>query len=791
MNPTILGEILIVEDNPADLKLMTDLLVRAGYQVRPASNGALALRSLNAKLPDLILLDVNLPDMLGVEVCRHLKELPETSNVPVIFISALDECDLKVQALDAGGTDYIAKPIEETEVLARIKTHLKMYRLQKELMKQSAELVQEIHERKQVEIINTRFSQMVEQSVNEIYAFDCETFQFVQFNEGASKNLGYSKTEFAHMTVLDIKLNHTFESFSELVAPLRTGTKEALVFETLHYRKDGTTYPAEIHLQLMPESPPLFVAMVLDITQRRQQEENLRESEERFRTAFEATDDCVLIWDKAYDYLYANQAAIDHVGATPEQVIGKNIRDGLGHVADFMHLWMSRIDQVFATGESLRVQDEIMLKGRQFFTDSILSPLCAADGSVTAVYVVYRDITMLKQAEIDLKDTHEIINRSPVVAFLWSNAVGWPVEYVSDNVSSFLGYTGQEFKSGEVSFSGIVHPDDLGRVVSEVACFSSEAECRGFSHEPYRLLARDGRVIWVDDRTTFRRDSSGEITHFQGIILDITEKIEADQNRIRLENSLYQSDKMASIGQLAAGVAHEINNPIGFISSNLKTMSEYVQDLKQHFSQEASNAASEEVLELLGDFEEAVVESLEGAQRVKKIVGDMMGISRPGSDKMEHTNLHEGIDSTLNIVWNQIKYNCQVKKDYGDIPQIECFKGRINQVFLNLLVNAGHAMEDTKGEIRIKTWVDDEMVHVSISDEGCGIPQENLTKLFDAFYTTKEVGLGTGLGLSLSRDIVLHHGGSLTVTSEVGQGAEFVVSLPIVPVTAPEAVPVA
>ena len=256
--------------------------------------------------------------MFGVEVCRILKEDPVTSSIPVIFISAMDECELKVKALEAGGTDFVAKPIAAAEILVRIKTHLKMYRLQKDLVKQSAELKREIQERRKMEVINNRFLQMVENSVNEIYSFDCETFQVGHFNHGCQKNLGYSKEELENLTALDLIRDYTFESFSDLVVPLRSGTEQSLVFCATHCRKDRSTYPVEIHLQLTPENPPMFLAIVLDVTERRLQEDSLRESENRFRTASDSAADCIIIWDQKYKCLYANKAAIEHVGGTTE-----------------------------------------------------------------------------------------------------------------------------------------------------------------------------------------------------------------------------------------------------------------------------------------------------------------------------------------------------------------------------------------------------------------------------------------------------------------------------------------
>ncbi len=637
---------------------------------------------------------------------------------------------------------------------------------------------------------NNCFSPMMENTSHEIYAFDCQTLEIVHFNQGAINNLGYSAEEMSALSILDIKRDHTLASYLNLVDPLCSGANQSMVFDAIHHRKDGSTYAVEVQLLLMPENPHLFLSIILDTREQKQQADLLRESENRFRTAFETSSDCVLILGQQGSHLFANQAAMDYVGTTAEQAVGKNIQERLSHIPEFMNLWKGRIEQVFSTGKSLRVQDDAVLDGRQVYSDSILAPICSGDGQVTSVYLVLRDMTELKETERKLGDSHEIINRSPAVAFLWSNTRGWPVVFVSDNVLNVLGYSSDDFFSGKVAYSELVHEEDLERVINEMVKYSEDDECEGFTHDPYRLITKAGQSVWVEDRTTFRRNSEGLLTHYQGIVLDITEKIDADMERIRLEKSLYQSDKMASIGQLAAGVAHEVNNPIGFISSNLKTMADYIQELKGHFLAHNPESFNPEVAALFEDFEEAVSESLDGAQRVKRIVADMMGVSRPGIDKMEQTDLHDGIDSTLNIVWNQIKDTCRVEKEYGDIPQLECFQNKINQVFLNLLVNAGHATEHKSGLIRIKTWADLEQIHVSIRDNGSGIPQEHLSRLFDTFFTTKEVGRGTGLGLSLSRDIVHEHGGSITVTSEVGQGTEFVVSLPLVPVASQESIPV-
>ncbi len=314
------------------------------------------------------------------------------------------------------------------------------------------------------------------------------------------------------------------------------------------------------------------------------------------------------------------------------------------------------------------------------------------------------------------------------------------------------------------------------------------------------------------------KNDDGAVIGILGMFLDITErrrleeKLEErsrsleDINKklMTSQSQLVQSEKMASIGQLAAGVAHDINNPVGFVMSNLGTLAEYLQTLRTaldayralaaHIDDDhddertrlraeiASIEAREDLGFILEDAIQLLDESQDGAKRIKEIVQNLRSFARLDEAQVAEVDLNKGIESTLNIVWNELKYKCTVTRDYGDIPTLRCFPGQLNQVFMNLLVNAGQAIEE-KGEISIKTWVDDDEIHVRISDTGQGIPTENLSRLFDPFFTTKPVGKGTGLGLSVSYGIVQKHGGRIEVASEVGKGTAFTVSLPLVGAT--------
>ncbi len=261
------------------------------------------------------------------------------------------------------------------------------------------------------------------------------------------------------------------------------------------------------------------------------------------------------------------------------------------------------------------------------------------------------------------------------------------------------------------------------------------------------------------------------------------------------QSHLLQSDKMASIGQLAAGVAHEINNPIGYVYSNLGTLEKYMQDtfgMLNQYEQAENSIADADVLSRLKaararldidfikqDLISLMSESKDGITRVKQIVQNLKDFSHVDTvDEWHFYDLHRGLDSTLNIVSNEIKYKAEVVKEYGDLPEVACLSSQLNQVFMNLLINAAHAIE-ARGTITLRTGRVADEVWVEISDTGKGIDPAHLNKIFDPFFTTKPIGKGTGLGLSLSYGIIQKHHGRIEVSSIVGRGTTFKVWLPV------------
>lgn len=287
-----------------------------------------------------------------------------------------------------------------------------------------------------------------------------------------------------------------------------------------------------------------------------------------------------------------------------------------------------------------------------------------------------------------------------------------------------------------------------------------------------------------------------------------------EQNRKELEQAylkikdanlqILQQEKMASIGQLAAGVAHEINNPMGFITSNVNQMQVYARKiidyqkvLEADYEELKQSCSTEEALEkldalyekhiqirkkvgmdfILSDVEDLLSDTLEGTNRIKAIVQDLRTFTR--SEGQKHlADINQGIESVINIAWNELKYKIDLVKEYGDIPNTYCNIGQLNQVFMNVLINAAQAIEN-HGEIRIRTYLEGRDIVIAISDNGPGIPEDIIGKIFDPFFTTKEIGKGTGLGLSISYEIIQSYGGQMTVCSELGQGTTFTIRIPL------------
>ncbi len=449
---------------------------------------------------------------------------------------------------------------------------------------------------------------------------------------------------------------------------------------------------------------------------------------------------------------------------------------------------------VEANLEWVRVADEGDTGGPDRVFEVRHRPLAGTSGSIVMISDVTESEWLAQRLESLRRDTRDIIeniNSALIVVDLAGR-----ISFANAAAESILGGESGDLGGRQIEDWFAAGGTDENPIL---ACLADGRRSRGAE----TLLQRaDGQWIPVGLSCSPRLDDEGRSHGVVAVFQDLSEIKE-------LELQVRQTEKMASIGQLAAGVAHEVNNPMGFIHANLHQMSEYLTDLDKYFEatsrlQDAAldgdldlvRAAAEDVkamareidLEFVrGDFEKALLESSEGAERIRHIVKDLRDFSRPDLPARSAADVNQAIDSTANIVYTMMKHTVVIEKDYATLPEIDAYPMQLKQVFMNLLVNAHQAIEAKQGDderadrgvIRIETATEGEEVVVRISDTGIGMPEGVRSHIFEPFFTTKPVGAGTGLGLSTSFSIVERHGGRILVESEVGRGSVFEVRLPI------------
>jgi PAS domain S-box-containing protein len=540
---------------------------------------------------------------------------------------------------------------------------------------------------------------------------------------------------------------------------------------------------------------------------RRQEEtqEKLRESEELFRKVVEGSNDGISII-QGETFVYVNPRYLKMFRFSSEaEVVGKPVAD-LTHPEERDTI-MDGIERLQKGGEvDSRIRCKRILKdGAMIHAES--TPAMIHFRGKPAVLSMVRDITkqakaeeaLLRKAE-ELSDNKTRLQKalSEISALIQQVATekDFGIRFQNPHLAACYEKTACA-KDGCPSYG-----KGPTRCWQEIGTF-----CKGSAGECFQQKFENCTVCPVFQESCL--DSYCEIgEHFNNMmhILE-TKNFELQRTHEKLKTAqaqTIQQEKMASIGQLAAGVAHEINNPTGFISSNLGTLLEYQKDLfaligkyrdfLSRFGGSGGSSSSDDPADrtalirkmeedvdldfIIEDMPNLIDESREGTERIKKIVMDLKNFAHPGKQELVYADINNNLESTLNIAWNEIKYKATVTKDYGEIPEVQCYPQQLNQVFMNLLVNAAQAIEET-GEIRLKTCAENGVVKILIGDTGKGIPQENLTHIFEPFFTTKEMGKGTGLGLHVAYTIVKKHNGNIFVDSSPGAGTTFTVEIPV------------
>lgn len=569
-----------------------------------------------------------------------------------------------------------------------------------------------------------------------------------------------------------------------------------------------------------------------DITEYKQAEAELRASQQRLALLIEQTPLAIIEWNTNFQVETWNRAAERIFGYTTEEILGnyfeiivpENVKK---HVNEILTALLTQ------QGGSFSVNDNVTKDGRTIVCEWYNNPLVTTDGQVIGVASMVLDITERKRAEEE---------QQKFVALI-------------ENSSDFIGIASMEGQILYVNPAGLkmvgLSSLEAAKTKSLVDCYSPEAFAEfqqqitplifqhGFWQGEFRYRHFQTGIEIPTDCSLFlvKHPETGEPFCRVAVIRDITERRQAKEALLKSEaqlrqqaqdlkkafrqlqhtqTHLIQSEKMSSLGQLVAGVAHEINNPVNFIYGNLNPAKEYTQDLlsllqlyQSHYPQpvpEIEDFAELIELDFLKSDLPQIISSMKvGADRIREIVLSLRTFSRLDEAEMKAVDIHEGIDSTLMILQSRLKGNDQrptieIIKEYGKLPLVQCYAGQLNQVFMNILTNAIDALEEsfvicpilgenarrveqmTSPQICIRTQLQEQnQVTIRIADNGLGIPEDVKKQLFDPFFTTKPIGKGTGMGLAISYQIITErHGGCLECISQPGQGAEFMIKIPLI-----------
>jgi two-component system NtrC family sensor kinase len=495
-----------------------------------------------------------------------------------------------------------------------------------------------------------------------------------------------------------------------------------------------------------------YYVSLRDISQRKAVERAAHEANDKLRKITEMGEIGVLVYDQDFRIEFANQMAAEITGQPVAGLLGAEITQFLDRDN---RLYLKGLYSPLHLEEHRHLCTEMPIVRGDGDTKTVEICLAISRGTEGEIktYAYLRDLTERIRMENELRKTNEFLQkviRSSVDGIIAADMKGNIIIF-NEGAERLLGYTAEEVL-GRIHITELYPPGMAKEIMQRMrgAAYGSQGK---LPTTPTTLVAKSGEHIPVHISAAIVYEGNHEVASV-GIFTDLRERIKMQHQLEETYKQLLQSEKLASLGKLAAGVAHEINNPLGGILMYANMMLE-----------QARNDQTADLREIV-----------EQTVRCKEIVQSLLDFARKGGEDKQPVQLNQLIDKCVALLENQALFlNIAIEKEYDpDLPLIHAEPGQMNQVFTNLLVNGAQAM-DGKGTLGIRTWHEDppSAVHVEVSDTGCGIPDEHLAEIFDPFFTTKEVGRGTGLGLSTTYGIVRRHGGEIQVRSCVGKGTTF------------------
>ena len=805
-------KILAVDDQLTNVSVLQEVLSSAGYTVATALSGDQAIQTLRSLTPDLILLDVEMPGIDGFTTCQKIKAEPRTAHIPIVFITASSDTESVVKGFSVGAVDFIRKPFQEPELLARVQTHLQLRHVSQlyKLEQQKNEELTQLNNK----LLLTQFS--VDNAADGIVWID-QNSRFFYANKVACNLLEYSLDELTQLSVPDIDANFSFRHWRKLWQA--TKKSKSVTLESQHCTRSGHLYSFEITVNYLSfAQQECNVVVFRDISDRKQVEAELQLSQARTTAAFEQASVGFAEVDMATKkFTKVNTLFCNMTGYTQAELAELSFAS-LTHPDDIATSRQAMKQLYSGAIDSFTIEKRYLRKDGTWFWAETTVYLVKLRGE-QAIYSLglVQDIGRRKRLEAERVVAEKALSLAKfaidhtATSTFWINQDGYFLS-VNKAACQSLEYSPAEFTSMAVW--------DITPTFSQDDWTAHWQSLKQHQHQQLETFhqTKSGRIFPVEIVANFLEFEGEQYNFARATDISARKAAEAKINQQnqeleqtltqlqRTQLQLVQQEKMSALGNLVAGVAHEINNPLGFVGGNVTELKSCLEELVTHltlYRQQATAAAIEANAEeiqldfLLSDLPKMLKSMEAGCDRIRNISVSLRAFARADKETKVAYNLHEGLDSTLLILKHRLKANqqrpaIQVHKHYGNLPDVFCFPGQLNQVFMNLLANAidaldehshhqsYHTLETHPNQIAITTRFEQNHVKIYFHDNGPGIPESIQPRIFDHLYTTKEVGKGTGLGLAIVQQIIKEtHGGEVAVNSAPEQGTEFILTLPI------------
>lgn len=800
MNAEECSQILICDDSPTIRASLTEALSAVDANVIAVDNGIAAIEQCRMHEFAVILMDVEMPGIDGYKTAARLRRGKKTRNIPIIFISSLDKSIHEFKGYEVGAVDFAQKPIEPMILCNKVKVFLELYQQRKQIERYSKQLEREL------ELTHIMSLEIKEQQTMLDMALEYAGMGVWQWN--VETDVVKQNSKLCEIFGIEESAAHTSRPFFNAIHPQdRDRVKEKIdqslqsengyedTFRIVHNDGSERIVLAKGNVAHdLDEHTTTLTGITLDLTAREREKERLAV----LSKALEAAANGIVITEKNGRIIWINKAFTELTGYSKHETLGKKpkvLKSGHHPPSFYKDLWKTILSGNVWSG----IMHNLRKDGTVYLENNTITPVTNHQGEITHFISIKEDITEKERTRQRMLFVNTAIEKASESILL----IGKDNEFVYFN-NAFVTLSGYDIETLRNASLNMLFPEDF----SAFTC-----QKNGASKEPHKqdttIKKKDGNLVKVHIGVSCIHNVDDELVGRCFVINDLTERLAMEKEKTLIERQLRQAQKLESIGQLAAGIAHEINTPTQFVGDNLQFITESFQEYNKLLDQcfqlaekvEKSEPCQSDIDALKSmatdtdlDFlkEEvpaAITQSLEGTARISSIVKAMKEFSHPSSRTMKSTDINHAIENTVTVARNEWKYVADVElKLDKSIPEVDCLPGELNQVILNIIVNAAHAigakLEDSKGEkgtITVSTSLHDDSVQITICDSGTGIPDHIRDKIFDPFFTTKEVGKGTGQGLAIAFDVIRNkHNGHISVNSKMGEGSEFIIRIPMV-----------